>query len=540
MLSCKRGKMRLLRVSTLILPLCAWLLTSASFSRATVVLPNPKTSPSQASNATFNQLIPMPVSVTPGAGTFSISETTRIVVDANNDDLLAVGQYLADHLRSATGFELPVVAASDTLEVGQVRLTILSDASRLVSEAYELTVSPDGITLSAATPEGVFRGVQTIRQLLPPSIESGSVQPGPWNIPAVTISDYPRYEWRGMMLDVARHFFAVDDIKQIIDLLALYKMNRLHLHLADDQGWRIEIKSWPDLTRIGATTAVNGDQGGYYTQEEYAEIVAYANSRYITIVPEIDMPGHTNAALASYPDLNCSGEAPDLYTGTEVGFSSLCIGKEITYQFVDDVVRELAALTTGPYIHIGGDEAKATSEDDYIQFVERVQDIVTAHGKQMVGWEEIAKTDLLPSSVPQYWWSGVAQKATAIGAKMIVSPANKAYIDMKYDETTDLGLTWAATISVRDAYNWDPAAMLNGVTDENILGVEAPLWSETLVTLDDIEYMAFPRLLGYAEMGWTPADQRDWDTYKVRLGAQGPRLRALGVNFYEADGVDWQ
>jgi hexosaminidase len=358
-------------------------------------------------------------------------------------------------------------------------------------------------------------------------------------MPTGVIRDYPRFAWRGAMLDVARHFFSVADVERYLDLMAYYKLNRLHLHLADDQGWRLEIASWPNLTTIGGSTEVGGGPGGYYTQADYAEIVAYAQARYIVIVPEIDMPGHTNAALASYPELNCDGQARELYTGTNVGFSSLCISQDITFEFVDDVVREIAALTPGPYFHIGGDEAAATSDADYRLFVERAQAIVQSHGKQMVGWEEIAQTQLLPTSIAQHWNSDLALQAARQGAQVIMSPASRAYLDMKYDSTTSLGLDWAGTTDEQDAYTWDPATQVPGVNESDILGVEAPLWSETLQTLDDIEFMAFPRLLGYAEMGWSPADGRAWDEYRIRLGTHGPRLTALGVNFYAAPQIPW-
>jgi hexosaminidase len=343
-----------------------------------------------------------------------------------------------------------------------------------------------------------------------------------------------------MMLDVSRHFFGPEEVRRLIDLLALYKVNRLHLHLSDDQGWRIEIRSWPNLALYGGSTQVGGGPGGYYTRQEYADLVAYARSRYITVVPEIDMPGHTNAALASYPELNCDGVARPLYTGTEVGFSSLCLEKEVTYRFVDDVVGEIAALTPGPYFHIGGDEAMATPLPAYIAFVERVQRIVQAHGKQMIGWEEIAQAPLLPTSVAQVWHGGMGRQAVQQGNRVIMSPAFKAYLDMKYTPETPLGLNWAGYIEVRDAYEWDPATVAEGIGEEHILGVEAPLWTETVQTRADIDWMTFPRLIGYAEIGWSPAEGRNWEEYRVRLGRHGPRLTALGVNFYRSPQVPWE
>jgi hexosaminidase len=359
------------------------------------------------------------------------------------------------------------------------------------------------------------------------------------SLPAVSIRDTPRFEWRGAMLDVARHFFSVEDVKRYIDLISHYKMNRLHLHLTDDQGWRIEIKSWPRLTEFGGRTQVGGTGGGYYTQEQYKEIVEYARSRYITIVPEIDTPGHTNAALASYAELNSSEEAPALYTGTEVGFSTLWINSEITYRFLDDVIRELAALTPTPYIHIGGDEARSTPEADYKKFIKRFQEIVVAHGKTTVGWNEIGEAELLPGTIAQQWVGTGYENAKRQGAKIILSPANKVYLDMKYDASTPIGLDWAALISVKDAYDWDPGSYMDGLEEADILGLEAPLWTETVVTMKDIEYLSFPRVIGVAELAWSSKGQ-NWEEYRQRLAAHGKRMEVMGINFYKSPDVDWE
>jgi hexosaminidase len=343
------------------------------------------------------------------------------------------------------------------------------------------------------------------------------------------------------MLDVARHFFEVNDVKRYIDLLAMLKMNRLHLHLADDQGWRIEIKSWPNLAEHGGRSAVGGGPGGFYTQEQYADLVAYANDRFITIVPEIDMPGHTNAALSSYPELNCDGVAPAPYTGIEVGFSALCVDKEVTYKFIEDIVREIGALTTGPYFHIGGDEVKKLTDEQYRGFIDRVQRIVAAHGKEAIGWDEIAPAPLLPTTIVQHWRPEASlDEVIEKKVRVIMSPAHKAYLDMKYHETTPIGLNWAAYIEVRDAYDWEPASLVNDLPEAAMLGIEAPLWSETIATIRDAEYLAFPRMAAVAEIGWTAADRRDWEDFRDRLGAQARRWAALGINFYRSRQVDWQ
>jgi hexosaminidase len=342
------------------------------------------------------------------------------------------------------------------------------------------------------------------------------------------------------MLDVARHFFGVEDVERFIDLISYYKMNALHLHLSDDQGWRIEIRGWPRLSAVGGSSEIGGRTGTlYYTQAQYSEIVAYAGERYVTIVPEIDMPGHTNAALASYAELNCNGVAPALYKGTEVGFSLLCLPKPRTADFVRDVVGEISALTPGPYFHMGGDEIPSMDPSAYAAFVEQTQATVNSGGKRLIAWEEVANVRLVAGTVVQQWDRGLIQKAVQQGAKVIMSPSKRAYLDMKYDGKTRLGQDWAGRISVKDAYDWDPATYAPGVTEADVLGVEAPLWTETLSTLADLEFMAFPRLAGIAEIGWSPQSSRRWDEYQDRLGAQGPRLESIGVQFYRAPGVPW-
>jgi hexosaminidase len=499
---------------------------------------NRETAASVRTPTPLSSIIPRPVNVSPTGGAFTLHPDARVVVQPGNAEVARIGAYLAERLDRSTRYGVRIVTAGTPPPRGSIDLRIVRKPA-LGDEGYELRISRDRVTLRSYRPAGLFRGVQTIRQLLPPALESARPQNGPWTMATGTIADAPRFAWRGAMLDVARHFFGVADVKRFIDLMALYKLNRLHLHLSDDQGWRLAIRSWPRLATHGGSTAVGGGPGGYYTQRQYSQIVEYAASRYIVTVPEIDMPGHTNAALASYPELNCDGVPPALYTGIEVGFSSLCLRKEITYAFVDDVVRELAALTPGPYIHIGGDEAAATKPAEYTSFVERVQEIVRAHGKGMVGWNEVARARLLPASVVQHWQGTRARDAARQGAKVIMSPAAKAYLDMKYDASTPLGLEWAGHTSVRDAYTWDPATQIRGVTENDVLGVEAPLWSETITTRADVEYLAFPRLLGLAEIAWSPRSGRSWREYRVRLAAAGARLDALGVKFYRASEIDW-
>ena len=411
-------------------------------------------------------------------------------------------------------------------------LTVNTDAElTLPSDAYLLNIDPEGISLTAQGETGLLNGAKTLAQVIAfsPDTDRGVF------LPAGTITDQPRFAYRGYMLDVARHFFGVDTVKQVIDRIAPYKINHLHLHLSDDQGWRIEIKSWPGLTEIGGRFEVDGTPGGYYTQDDYREIVAYAQSKGITVVPEVDMPGHTNAALNAYAELNADGRARDPYTGIEVGFSSLDANKEITYEFVDAVVGELAAMTPGPYIHIGGDESDATPHDDYVKFIQRAQEIIAKHGKTTVGWDEVATAGLAEGTVTQLWnHSEYALKAREAGNQVLFSPATRTYLDMQYDSTSRIGLHWAAYIEVDSAYLWDPATMVDGITDADILGIEAPLWGETIRSLEDIEYLTFPRLPALAEVGWTEQRKRDYRGFLTRLQAHQRWLKEQGIATYDS------
>jgi hexosaminidase len=490
----------------------------------------------------LGNVVPLPVMSTLGTGAFALASTAGIYVEPGTPEMLAIGQFLADKLGPATGYALSVAATTGAPCAGNLYLTTAGGDATLGTEGYSLTIDPKLVRLSAPQTAGIFMGTQTIRQLLPAAIDSGTVQAGPWAIAAGTIRDYPRFPWRGVMLDVARHFFGVPDLQKFVDLASFYKINTLHLHLSDDQGFRIAVNSWPNLATIGGSTEVGGGAGGYYSQADYSAIVAYAKARYITVVPEIDMPGHTNAALASYANLNCDGQAPMLRTDTNVGYSSLCVSLDTTYQFVSDVIREVAALTPGAYFHVGGDEAKATSAADFSAFFTKVQPFVQTANKRLVGWDALGALDnLSATSIVQYWTSADnAHAAIAQQAKVLMSPASKAYMDMKYNTSTPLGQNWAGYITEQTAYEWDPATLVDGVGENDLVGLEAPLWTETLTTLADLEYMAYPRLPGYAELGWSTATGRTWDEYKTRIASHGPRLRAWNVNFYQSDAIPWQ
>ncbi|HUF27830.1 MAG TPA: beta-N-acetylhexosaminidase [Gemmatimonadaceae bacterium] len=489
--------------------------------------------------APAHQIIPAPATVQLTNGRFTIDSGFAIYIDqAATAEVEGVARYLAAMLWPFAQSEPRRAAPSQTLPRGSFRL-VLGTGSSVEAESYDLAITPELVTIAAREPAGLFYGVQTVRQLLPAAVESRAAIQRRLALPTGRITDAPRFAWRGAMLDVSRHFLSPADVKRFIDHMTLYKLNRLHLHLADDQGWRIEIRSWPNLTRHGGSTEVGGGAGGFYTQAEFADIVAYARSRYIAIVPEIDMPGHTNAALASYPELNCDGVAPPLYTGIRVGFSTLCVERDTVYRFVSDVVREIGAMVPTPWFHIGGDEVEKLTDAQYRAFVERAQAIVRSHGKRMIGWGEIAPAALHPETIVQHWRSDSSHLHAARGGSIILSPSPRAYLDMKYDSATVLGLAWAGLISVRHAYDWDPAMLIPNVSERSILGVEGPLWSETLETIQDFEYMAFPRLAALAEIGWSPQGARQWESFAARLGAHGPRMAAMGINFYRSPEIRW-
>ncbi len=490
--------------------------------------------------ASFADVLPAPVSATPEPGhQFQFTPGTVLHAQTGSGD---AANYLAGLLRRSTGYRVPVVSAHDAAPTG-VSLLLSGADPKVGQQGYQLDVSDKAVVIRARTGAGLFAGVQTLHQLLPAAIDRTTKQPGTWPVPAGHILDHPRYAYRGAMLDVSRHFFGVSAVERYIDQLSQYKINYLHLHLSDDQGWRIAIDGWPDLTRIGGATEGGGGAGGYYTQADYTTIVTYAKQHAVTVVPEIDMPGHTNAALHSYGTLTCNGQAPPAYTKIGSPNTALCIGSDTTYSFIDTVVRQLAALTPGPYLHIGGDEAFGVDDADYATFIDKVQPIVARYHKTMIGWNQIAATTLTPGTVAQDWdGKGDNQKladASQHGVKLIMSPSNHVYLDQKYNKKTKLGLHWAGYVTVQDSYDWDPATLLNDGNASAVLGVEAPLWAETISTSKDLEYLAFPRVTSAAEIGWSPQSSHHWTAFAHRLGAQAPRWSVQGINYYHSPQVSW-
>lgn len=501
-----------------------------------------------STDLTSEALIPKPLSITATNSSFVLNNNTVIQTDSE-ESFVAVGEFLSEKIDDRTTLNLSLSSSTNGKNGVYINKVISYQSSNL--ESYELRISKDSIVVNAINEAGAFRAIQTIRQLIP--FESITAEKQEFIIPTGVIIDEPNYTYRGAMLDVSRHFFTVDDVKKYIDGLAYYKINTLHLHLSDDQGWRLEIKSWPELANIGGLTEVGGEDGGFYTQEDYTEIINYAAKHHIIVIPEIDMPGHTHAASTAYPFLNGAKDYikvldqsnPDrrslLYTGMDVGFSTFDTRKEEVYDFIDDVIREIAAITPGPYIHLGGDESLVTEKDDYIYFVTRVSKIINKYGKTMVGWDEVVTADIPDNSIVQFWAEEEnAKQAKEKGLKIIMSPAKKAYLDMKYDTLSKHGLHWAAYIPVKDSYEWTPEKYTEGITKSDIIGVEAPLWSETISNTEELEYLAYPRVIGIAEVGWSTEENRDWEDYKERLSKQTPYLNKMNIKYYPSEQVDWK
>jgi hexosaminidase len=540
---------------------------------------------SAGGTAAAPQIVPKPVSMTTGPGRFALTARTRIVADGGSG-AAAVAQDLAGYLRPATGFRLPVVSGSS----GPGAITVRLSRSAAVPgdpdhEGYRLNVSTSGVTLTAVTAHGLYNGIQTIRQLLPVWINSPSARPGPWTMPAVQIADHPRYTYRGVMLDIARHYESPAAAEQYIAQAAAYKINIFHLHLSDDQGFRIVINGFPNLTTIGGQGSVGTggrtmDPGGYWTQAQYKAVVADARAHFMTLIPEVDSPGHNNAIIMSeyndttnpllngHPqDINCSTNNPPQwdYTG-DVGYSALCPDSQNTWTIMSAIIHQIDALTPGPYHDLGGDEVPSTvlSQSQYAEFINTEAKIIQAEGKIVMGWADLAGpgTDIKTPAVAEYWNpasgsdpdTATGTEAVAKGMQVVMAPANHTYLDQKYvsghagNVPPTLGQNWACAkgCDVDQFYNWDPGSYVTGVTDRNVIGVEGALWTETVVNLSQADYMVYPRLPALAEVAWSPKADRTstsspaYQDFLVRLAAQGGRWLAAGQNFYPSTEVPWR
>ena len=539
-----------------------------------------------AKAATGLDIVPKPVSARVGSGRFTLTQHARIVaapgIDAPAE--LSVGGDLAAYLRPATGFRLPTVTGTPrpgdiTVQIGNPGTLQAGDRA----EGYQLDSTTSGVKIEAPRAHGLYDGIQTFRQLLPAWIDSRSAMPGPWTTPVVSITDYPRYSYRGLLLDIARHYEPPSAVEQLINQIASYKVNVLHLHLSDDQGFRLAINGFPRLTAIGGRGSVGTggrtmDPGGFWTQAQYRAVVGDAAAHFITVVPEVDSPGHNNAIIMSeYNDtgnpalpvnphgIDCGAFKPPHWDYTEnVGYSALCAGSRDTWAIMTAIISQLTAITPGSYYDLGGDEVPTSllSAARYAAFVNKEAGIVSRHGKTVMGWADIAGPGTHPpaGSIAEYWQpaggrsagSATGREAVAKHMKIVMAPANHTYLDQKYLVTPrssvppSLGMNWACPrgCDVSGAYNWNPGGFVSGVTDRNVIGVEGAMWAETVTNMTNADYMIFPRLLALAEVAWSPAVRRTatspaYQDFLRRLGGQGARLQAGVVNFYPSPQVHW-
>ncbi len=514
--------------------------------------------------STSLSLIPLPSAVERGSGTFTLTSSTPVLVDAGVEPQ---GRQLSEMLAPALGFALAVRVDSAS---GSPAIELRQDAAleaTLGPEGYYLESTPERVTIRAADPAGIFYGIETLRQLLPAAILSSTpVADTAWQIPAVTIEDVPRFSWRGSHLDVSRHFMPLDYIRKHLDLMAFHKLNRFHWHLTDDQGWRIEIRQYPRLTEVGAWrphTLVGRERGGpdprfdgvphggFYTQEEIREIVRYAAERFITVIPEIEMPGHSQAAIAAYPELG-SLEEP-VGVGTRWGVSEYILNPDdSTIRFMQNVLSEVVELFPSPWIHIGGDEATKTqwrtnprvqarigqlglADEAEMQswFIRQMDAFLTARGRRLIGWDEILDGGLAPNATVMAW-RGVAAavESARSGHDVVLAPTSHTYFDYYQSaDTTTEPLAIGGFLPLEKVYTWEPMpAGLEPEFRQHVLGVQGQIWTEYIKTPRDVEYMAFPRLTALAEVAWTPASHRNLEDFRVRLATHLERLRALDVN----------
>jgi hexosaminidase len=514
-------------------------------------------------------LIPQPVSIVKGEGVFTLAANPVIEADAG---AMQAANYLAKKLGTATGY---MVSVQQGPGKAAIQLSIVPDKNA-GKEGYRLKTSPSGIAITAADPAGLFYGVQTLLQLFPAAIESKKVVAGlAWTVPAADITDYPRFAWRGLMFDVSRHFFTKEEVKEFIDQMARYKFNLLHLHLTDDQGWRIEIKSYPKLTSVGAWNAKKTgtfgtfsepaadeprNYGGFFTQDDIKELVAYAKEQYIDILPEIDVPGHSLAALASYPELSCTPGEYKVNSGDRFMIwppkghfyglvdNTLCPANDKVYEFLDKVFTEVAALFPFGYIHMGGDETarnfweksaqiKALMKKENLKdlnevqsyFVKRVEKIIESKGKKMIGWDEILEGGLAPNATVMSW-RGIKGgiEASKQGHEVVMSPTTFAYLDYMQADAAIEPPVYAA-LRLKTAYAFNPVP--DGIDEKLIKGGQGNLWTEQIYTMRHLQYMLWPRAFATAESVWTPNKNKNWNDFAGRVEKHFERFTAGGIKY---------
>ncbi len=513
-------------------------------------------------------IIPAPVSLTVQKGSFIFSDKSKIILPNPDSDSKLAAEFLADLVKNATGMELPVEEGSKPVKAS---VFMALDTAVKNNEGYILTITSKMIIIQAKTASGLFYAVQTLRQLLPVEVESRSFTEGfKLSVPACVINDEPEFAYRGMHLDVGRHIFPVATVRKYIDMIAMHKMNTFHWHLTDDQGWRIEIKKYPGLTETGAyrketlvghsrnkPNTFDGEKyGGFYTQDEVKEIVAYARSKFVTVIPEIEMPGHALAALASYPQLSCTGGPFDVGTKWGVFDDVYCAGKEETFSFLQDVLSEVTDLFPGEYIHIGGDECpkvrwekcplcqkrirqEGLGDENELQsyFIKRIEKFLSSKGRRIIGWDEILEGGLA-SEATVMSWRGIEGGIAAAKQKhdVIMTPNNYVYLDYYQCEPDGQPLAIGGYLPLEKVYSYNPVpAELSPEEQEYILGIQGNVWTEYIATPEHLEYMAYPRMLAIAETGWTSDRLKDFEDFLARFEILKKRYDVIGINYFKGE-----
>jgi hexosaminidase len=515
-------------------------------------------------------IIPKPVSLLASTDDFILNDSIKIVVQPNNCDTKELASFIADFLSAPLGTKITIEdALKDSAGIKGAINIILDEHSQIAPEGYNLSVTPDSIIIKASSTTGAFWGFQTLRQLMPAQVEDRhKVTDTTLTIPCVTIKDFPRFQYRGLHLDVCRHMFPVEFIKKYIDLLSVYKLNTFHWHLTDDQGWRIEIKKYPKLQEIAAyrdETLIGHaknifhtfDQkryGGFYTQNEVREVVEYARQRHVTIIPEIELPGHSMAALAAYPELGCTGGPYKTATRWGVFEDIYCAGNEKTFEFLEDVLTEVMSLFPSTYIHIGGDEApktrwkkcskckkriKAEGLKDFNQlqsyFVRRIEKFLNAKNRQIIGWDEILDGGLAPNATVMSWrGTDGGIQAARLNHNVIMTPCQQLYLDYYQSKSSNEPLAIRGYTTLKKVYQYEPVPdALNANQGIFIQGAQANVWTEYMKTAEHVEYMTFPRAAALAELVWTPRSEKKFANFISRLKGNLLHLKALHVNYAE-------
>ncbi|MCC8145739.1 MAG: beta-N-acetylhexosaminidase [Bacteroidales bacterium] len=517
-------------------------------------------------------IIPKPVNITEGTGEYAFTKNTKIYADPS---AASTAEFLAAFLRIPTGYNLPVEITSDLTSITEGIVLTIKDIQNENKEAYILDVTPDKIVIAAGDPSGLFNGTQSLRQLFSPEIENLSVvKKSKWLLPVVSIKDEPYYRWRGYMQDVSRTFYNMEFMKKYLDVMSLYKLNTLHFHLTDDQGWRIEIKKYPKLTSAKATTFPEkhnqpAERSGFYTQEQIKELVAYAAERNITIVPEIDVPGHCWPVILEYPELGVNDvREPDYvmpflaswsYWGFQFTPNPLDPTKEEVYTFLDNIFTEVAELFPGEYIHFGGDEVvhRLWESEPHVQafmkehkmkdvtdlqsyFVNRVAEIIINKGKKPMGWSDILKgADSLNKEVAMMSWLGDVKSAVTKQFKIVAAPAGYLYFDITQKDRNDgtmSDLAYGNINSIERIYGYDPSESLTAEEKQYVLGVQANQWPAVPQEIKDINVQNFPRILVLSEIAWLPKSKRNYDNFMQRLENHYPRLDEMKIDYYTDGG----